>query len=60
MAVESKYETEIRYVMGGSRRVLVNLLESSFLRWILITHISKSVDVGKSHIPQKKAINSGK
>ena len=38
LAIESNYETENKYVMGGSRRVLVNLLEFSFLRWILITH----------------------
>ena len=37
LADESNYETKMKYVMGGSRRVLVKLVRFCFLHWILIT-----------------------
>ena len=37
LAVECNYETESKYIMCGSRRVLANLLGFCFLHWILIT-----------------------
>ena len=37
LAIGSNYETKSKYVMGGSKWVLVNLEEFCFLHWILIT-----------------------
>ena len=40
LAVESNYEKESKYVMGGSRQVLVNLVGFCFLHGNLITCLS--------------------
>ena len=60
LAVENNYETESKYVMKGSRQVLVNLWDFVFFTEIWSLVISKPFDLEKSYIPLKKAVNSGK